>query len=61
MRDLRYISEEAPLIDLTGDASEIWKSVLFEMSLRRCMRRLRDASEMRPCWRVSGWIILLLL
>ena len=34
---------------LTGDAFEICKSVLFEMSLRRCMRRLRDASEMYPC------------
>ena len=48
-RDLRDVSEETSLIHLTGDVSEICKSAFFEMSLRRCMRRLRDASEMHPC------------
>ena len=37
------------LIKLLADVSEICKSALFEMSLRRCMRRLKDASEMHPC------------
>ena len=46
---LRDVSEETSLIHLTGDVSKICKSVLFEMSLRRCMRRLRNASEMHPC------------
>ena len=34
--------------NLPGDFSEIYKSALFEMSLRRCLWRLGDASEMRP-------------
>ena len=29
--------------------SEICKSALFEMSMRRCMRCLKDASEIYPC------------
>ena len=33
-----------------GDLSEISKSTLIEMSLRRCMRRLKDASQMHHCW-----------
>ena len=41
---LRDVSEETSLIHLTGDISKICKSALFEMSLRRCMKRLRDAS-----------------
>ena len=45
LRDLRDVSEETSLINLQGDVSEICKSALFEMSLRGCMRRLRDASE----------------
>ena len=49
LRDLRDVSEEASLIYLTVDISEVCKSALFEMSLRRWMRRLRDASEMHPC------------
>ena len=49
LRDLRDVSEETSLINLQGDVSEICKSALFEMSLRRCMRRLRDASEMHSC------------
>ena len=44
LRDLRDVSQEKSLIHLTGDISKICKSALFEMSLRRCMRRLRDAS-----------------
>ena len=40
---------KASLINLPGDVSEIGKSALFEMSLRHCMRRLRDASEMHSC------------
>ena len=36
-------------MNLPGDVSEICKSALFEMSLRRCMRRPRDASEIHPC------------
>ena len=39
---------ETSLINLPGDVSEICKSGLFEMSLRRCMRRLKDPSEMHP-------------
>ena len=46
---LKDASEETSLINLQGDVSEIYKSALFQMSLRRCMRRLRDASEMHPC------------
>ena len=46
---LQYISPETSLIYLTGDVSEICKSAPFEMSLRRCMRRLRDVSDMNPC------------
>ena len=49
LRDLRDLSEETSLINLLRDVSEICKSALFEMSLRRCMRRLRDASEMHSC------------
>ena len=32
-----------------GDVSQICKSALFEMSLRRYMRRPKDASEMHLC------------
>ena len=46
--DLRDISKETSLINLPGGVSETCKSALFKMSLRRCMRRLRDASEMHP-------------
>ena len=49
LRDFRDVSEETSLINLQGDVSEICKSTLFEMSLRRFMRRLRDASEIHPC------------
>ena len=49
MRDLRDISEETPLINLPRDVLGICKSAIFEMSLRRCMRHLKDASEMNPC------------
>ena len=49
MRDLRDISEETPLINLPRDVLGICKSAIFEMSLRRCMRHLKDASEMHPC------------
>ena len=35
-------------MNLPWDVSEIRKSAVFEMSLRRCMRRLKDASEMHP-------------
>ena len=45
MRDLSDISEEASSIHLTRDVSEICKSRLFEMSLRRWMIRIRDGSE----------------
>ena len=45
---LKDASEETSLINLQGDVSEIYKSALFQMSLRRCMRHLRDASEMHP-------------
>ena len=48
-RRLQSISRETSLINLPGDLSEICKSALFEMSLRRSMGRLRDASEMHPC------------
>ena len=41
--------ERSHLIDLPEDVSEICKSALFEMTLRCCMRRLKDASEMHPC------------
>ena len=37
-------------MNLQGDLSEICKSALFEMSLRRCMRRLKDVSQKHPCW-----------
>ena len=43
------ISEEMSLISLPEDVSETCKSAPFEMSLWRCMRRLKDASEMQPC------------
>ena len=49
LRDLRDVSEETSLINLQEDVSEICKWALFEMSLRRCMRSLRDGSEMHPC------------
>ena len=49
LRDLRDVSEETSLINLQEDVSKICKSAFFEMSLRRCMRRLKDASEMHPC------------
>ena len=56
-RDLRDVSEETSLIYLTGDVSEICKSALFEMSLRRSMKRLRDASVMHQC-RVGMFFLL---
>ena len=40
--------EDTSLINLPGDVSEICKWTLFEMSLRRCMRRLKEALEMHP-------------
>ena len=49
LRDLRDVSQETSLINLPGDVSKIWKLALFEMYLRRSMRRLRNASEMHPC------------
>ena len=49
LRDLRDVSEKTSLINLPGDVSEICKLALFEMSLRCCTRRLKDASEMHPC------------
>ena len=49
LRDLRVVSKEMSLVTLPGDVSEIPKSALFEMYLRRCMRRLKDAFEMHPC------------
>ena len=50
MRDLRDISEETFLINQSpGNVSGICKSALFEMSLIRCVRRLKDAFEMHPC------------
>ena len=49
LRDLEDVSEETSLIHLQGDVSEICKSSLFEISLRRCMRRLKDASKMHLC------------
>ena len=58
MRDLRDVSEEVSLINFPGDVSDICKSALFEMSLRRCMRRLQDASEMDPCRLGSAWLLL---
>ena len=42
--------QEASLIHLIGDVSQIVKSAVFEISLRCCIRRLRDASEMHPSW-----------
>ena len=48
LRDLRDVSEETSLINLPGDVSEISKSALLEMSLRRCLIRLWDASEIHP-------------
>ena len=53
LRHPRDVSEEASLTELTGDVSEICKSALFEMFLRRCMRCLSDASEIYPC-RLGG-------
>ena len=50
LRDLRDVSEETSSMSLQGDLSEISKSALIEMSLRRCMRRLKDASQMHHCW-----------
>ena len=49
LRDLKDVSEETSLTNLQQDVPEICKSALFETSLRRCIRRLRDASEMHPC------------
>ena len=50
LREFRDVSEKTSLINLPGELSQIYKSVLFEMYLRRFMRRLKDASEMHPCW-----------
>ena len=49
LRNLRDLSEETSLISLLGDVSEICKSSFFQISLRRCMRHLKDASDMLPC------------
>ena len=49
LRDLGDVSEETSLINLPEDVSEICKLALFEMSLRRRTRRLKDAFEMHPC------------
>ena len=57
LRDLWDVPEETPLINLPVDVPEICKSTLFEMSLRHCMRRLIDASEMHPCWLGSFRIV----
>ena len=50
VRDLGDVTEETSLISLRENFSEICKSTLFQMSLRHCMRRLKDASGMHP-WR----------
>ena len=50
--DLGDVTEETSLISLRENFSEICKSVLFEMSLRHCMRRFKDASGMHP-WRLG--------
>ena len=42
LRDLIDVSEETPLLNLNEDVSE--------MSLKHCMRHLRDGSEMHPWW-----------
>ena len=42
--------QEASQIHLSGDVSQIVKPAVIEISLRYCMRRLRDASEMHPSW-----------
>ena len=49
LRDIRAVSKDTSLVTLLGDASDIPKSALFEMCLRRCMKRLKDASDMHPC------------
>ena len=49
LRDLRDVSEEISLNSLLGAVLETCKSAFFETSLRHCMRRLRDASDMHPC------------
>ena len=49
LRDLRDVSDETFLLNLTGDVSEIVKSTLFEISLRHFIRRLTHTSEMYPC------------
>ena len=36
-------------LNILGDVPEVCKSTLFEMPMRRCMRRLKDASEMPSC------------
>ena len=38
LRDLRDVSEEASLVNLTKYVWENCRSVFFEMSLRQCMR-----------------------
>ena len=40
LRDLRDVSEGTFLINFPGEVLGICKSALFEMPLRRCMRRL---------------------
>ena len=39
-------------MNLPEDVSDICKSALFEMSLRHCMIRLKDAPEMHQ-WRLG--------
>ena len=46
---LKDVSEKTSLINPQEDVSEICKSALFDMSLRRYVRRLKDASKMHPC------------
>ena len=49
LRDLRDVYEETSLIDLTKNVSGICKLALFETSLRRCIKHLKNASEIHPC------------
>ena len=57
LREIGDVSKETYLIHLTGDASNISKWALFEMSLRRSMRRLRDASM--PAGKVIKFSLLI--
>ena len=51
-KTLERVFNQSPgrrLSDLQINPSEICKSALFEVFLRRCIRRLQDACEMHPC------------